>query len=290
VRRACIDIGSNTTRLLVADCDGPRLLEVHQERSFTHVGRDLRGDGTIGPAKIDEVCEVVAAQLRSARDLGAVAVRCVATASIRRAGNGEQLARAIRASCEGLSVEILSGEAEARLAFIGVAAMLDQRPPAPLCVVDVGGGSCELVVGEAPSSVAWWVSLPLGSGDLATQLRGDPPSAAELSDARRRANALLADLHPPAPALAVAVSGGATSLRRLAGPVLDAAAFDRALHVLATNPAHDLVRRFSLDVERVRLLAAGITILRAASELLGLPLLVGRGGLREGILLSAAPD
>jgi exopolyphosphatase/guanosine-5'-triphosphate,3'-diphosphate pyrophosphatase len=289
VRRACIDIGSNTTRLLVADCEGVELEEVHQERAFTQIGRDLREDGTIGPEKIAEVCRVVCEQLRTAHRLGAGEVRCVATASIRRAANGAELAAEVGARCGGLSVEILSGEAEARLAFIGVARTLPTEPPAPLGVVDVGGGSCELVVGDAPGSVIWWASLPIGTVELADELRGDPPSSAELAHARRRAQDMLSSLRPPQPALAVAVGGSATSLPRLAGPVLDEAAFERALDVLACSRADELVRQFALDVERARLLPAGVTILRAVSELLGMPLLIGRGGLREGVLLSAPP-
>ena len=70
MRRACIDIGSNTTRLLVAECDGEHLLEIHQERAFTRISRGLREDGTISAAKIAEVVETVAEQLRLARELG----------------------------------------------------------------------------------------------------------------------------------------------------------------------------------------------------------------------------
>ena len=69
MRRACIDIGSNTTRLLVADCDADGLVEIHQERAFTHVRRALTPGADIGAAKIDEVVAVVAAQIRKARDL-----------------------------------------------------------------------------------------------------------------------------------------------------------------------------------------------------------------------------
>jgi exopolyphosphatase/guanosine-5'-triphosphate,3'-diphosphate pyrophosphatase len=291
VRRACIDIGSNTTRLLVAECEGPQLTEVHQERSFTHVGRALGADGAIAAAKIAEVCAVVASQLHTANELGAAEVYCVATASIRRSRNGEQLAHEVARRCAGLRVEILSGEAEARLAFIGAAAGLGSPPPGPLAVVDVGGGSCEIVVGRAPDTVTWWDSLPFGSGDLAPRLAGDPPSSEELSSAHRYASEALDGLHPPAPgpALAVAVGGSATSLRRFAGPLLDAHAFERALRVLSTNRAAELARRFELDVERVRLLPAAVTLLRAVSELLGLELLVGRGGLREGVLLRGGP-
>src|SRR5436305_717757 len=140
VRRACIDIGSNTTRLLVADGDGQALREVHQERAFTRIGRGLQAGGTIAPAKLAEVVEVVRAQLGSARALGAEEVRAVATAAIRRAGNGADLVSAIANDC-GLTVEILSGEEEARLAFLGAGRSLAQPPSGELGVVDVGGGS-----------------------------------------------------------------------------------------------------------------------------------------------------
>ena len=151
VRRACIDIGSNTTRLLVADCDGERLVEVHQERAFTHVRRALTPGGQIHSAKIAEVVAVVGAQLKRAHDLGAVDVRGVATAAVRRAGNRDALVDAVRASC-GLEVAVLSGDDEARLAFSGAARTLGYVPSGPLGVVDVGGGSSELVVGTVVSS------------------------------------------------------------------------------------------------------------------------------------------
>ena len=290
MRRACIDIGSNTTRLLVADCRGPMLVELHQERSFTQIGRALLGDGTIGPEKIDEVCGVVAEQLESARRLGAVEIRCVATASIRRAANGAELVEAIRRACGGLGVEILSGEREAHLAFIGVARTAEFELPRSLAVVDVGGGSSELVIGEPPETVNWWVSMPIGSGDIAAEfLRTDPPARGDIDAARRRVAELLAEIRPPQVDAAVAVGGSATSLHRLVGPVLDAPAFVRSLELLAHTCAADVASRFALDIERVRLLPAGITILHAISESLGAPLVIGRGGIREGVLLVGKP-
>ncbi len=287
MRRACIDIGSNTTRLLVADCAGPTLLEVHQERSFTQIGRTLGSDRTIGSEKIDEVCGVVAAQLESARRFGALEVDCVATASIRRAANGARLVEEIRRVCGGLNVEILSEEREARLAFIGVARTAELELPSSLAVVDVGGGSSELVIGAPPDTVKWWVSLPIGSGDVAAEfLLSDPPSRDDIDAARCRVAELLAELAPPQIDSAVAVGGSATSLHRLVGPVLDEAAFVRSLDLLAHTCAADVASLFALDIERVRLLPAGITILHAVSELLGVPLVIGRGGIREGVLLS----
>jgi exopolyphosphatase / guanosine-5'-triphosphate,3'-diphosphate pyrophosphatase len=288
LRRACIDIGSNTTRLLVAECDAERLLEIHQERAFTLVGRGLLKDGTIAAAKIAEVVDVVSAQLRTAAELGALDVRGVATAAIRRAGNGTELAAAVRKSC-GLGIEILSAQEEARLAFIGAARTLGHVPEGELGVVDVGGGSSELVVGTAPDRVNWCASFEVGSGDLAEAcLRSDPPSEAELSDARARVVSALEGLTVPRPAEAVAVGGSAASLRRLAGPLLDPEAFARSLGLLAAERAIDIARRFALDLDRVRLLPAGLLILQAASERFGAALQVGRGGLREGVLLEAS--
>jgi exopolyphosphatase/guanosine-5'-triphosphate,3'-diphosphate pyrophosphatase len=287
VRRACIDIGSNTTRLLVADCDGERLLEVHQERVFTHVRRGLTGNEEIAADKIAEVATVVAAQVNMARDLGAADVRGVATAAVRRAGNRDALLAAVHRAC-GLEVQILSAEDEARLAFAGAARTLGYDPAGPLGVVDAGGGSCELVVGTVPDQVTWFASFELGSGVVADEcLRSDPPTAEDLARARARVREVLNGIAPPATTRVVAVGGSATSLRRIAGPVLDAGAFHRVLSLLSGAPAVDVARRFSLDEDRARLLPGGLLILEAAAELFAAPLEVANGGLREGLLLEA---
>ena len=287
MRRACIDIGSNTTRLLVAECEAEQLHEVHQDRAFTRIGRGIASDGTIEETKIAEVVEVVTAQLALALELGSSEVLGVATAAIRRAANGIELVRAIESAC-GLTVRILSGEEEARLAFVGAAGTLGHRPTGMLGVVDVGGGSSEIVVGTAPRKVGWWFSFAIGSGDLADEyLRSDPPLATELAAARARVASALAGMEVPPPAEAVAVGGSATSLRRFAGSRLDAGAFERSFGLLAAERAVEVARRFALDLERVRLLPAGLLILEAASNLLGTALEIGRGGIREGVLLDA---
>ena len=288
MRRACIDIGSNTTRLLVADCDAERLVEIHQERSFTHVRRALTPGAESGAEKIDEVVAVVAAQIRKARDLGAGDVLGVATAAVRQARNRDALLSALREAC-GIEVAILAPEDEARLAFTGAARTLGHVPSGPLGVVDVGGGSCELVVGTVPDEVTWFASSELGSGELADDcLRSDPPTPAELDLARARVSDALHAVRPPRAATVVAVGGSATSLRRIAGPVLDAAAFERVLSVLAASRAVEVAQRFELDPDRVRLLPAGLLILQAASERFGAPLEIAHGGLREGVLLEAS--
>ncbi|MDQ6816865.1 MAG: hypothetical protein M3018_05585, partial [Actinomycetota bacterium] len=235
MRRACIDIGSNTTRLLVADCGGERLLEVHQDRAFTHIRRGIQPDGTVAVSKLEEVAAVVCEQLRRARALGAQEVCGVATAAIRRAGNASALLELIRVSC-GLAIEVLSEREEARLAFVGAARTLQHTPAGELGVVDVGGGSSEMVVGTAPDRVSWSTSFGVGSGDLADGcLHSDPPSRSELAEARRRVAAALEGIEVPRPAEAVAVGGSAASLRRLVGPRLDREAFRRSLRLLASE-------------------------------------------------------
>jgi exopolyphosphatase/guanosine-5'-triphosphate,3'-diphosphate pyrophosphatase len=287
LRRACIDIGSNTTRLLVADCEGAGLIECRQERVFTLIGRSIDASGAIPDEKLREVLAAVVAQQAIARELGAVEVRCVATAGIRRAANGDALVQLVRDACGGLELEILTGAEEARLAFIGAAWSVGAGNESGLGVVDAGGGSSELVVGDAPAAVRWWVSMPLGSGDITARwLHSDPPTSAEIEQAKRHTREFFADVQPPPDVgRLVAVGGSATSVRLLAGSVLDLDVLDHLLDAAQRLGAVDFARKFGIDVQRARLLSGGLLILRAVSELFAAPLEIGRGGLREGLLL-----
>jgi exopolyphosphatase / guanosine-5'-triphosphate,3'-diphosphate pyrophosphatase len=288
VRRACIDIGSNTTRLLVADVDEGHLREVHQERVFTRISRGLLTGGWISEAKLAEVADVVAEQLRVARALGATDVIALATAAIRRASNRDELSGALRTSC-GLEITVLTEQEEARLAFIGAVRTIEGSPNGALGVIDVGGGSSELAVGRAPNRVEWSSSVAVGSGDVADAfLHSDPPSPGELGRARQHVVRAFTGIEAPPTCLAVAVGGSATSLRRLAGELLDDAVFSRTLELLGSTNGDEVARRFGLDRERVRLLPGGLLILQAAAQRFGADLKIGYGGLREGALLEAA--
>ncbi len=287
MRRACIDIGSNTTRLLVADSGGGGLREVHQERVFTRISRGLLLGGGISEDKVAEVATVVAGQLRVAQALGATDVVALATAAIRRASNREELSAAVRAAC-GLEITVLTEQEEARLAFIGAARAFKKTPAGALGVVDVGGGSSELIVGRVPNSIDWSRSVAVGSGDLADAfLHSDPPSPSELGRARRHVDQAFRGIRIPPTSLTVAVGGSATSLRRLAGGILDDAVFRETLKLLGSTTGAEVARRFGLDRERVRLLPGGLLILQAAAERFGTDLQIGYGGLREGALLEA---
>ena len=282
-RCACIDIGSNTTRLLVAEDDGPRLRSLVSERAFTHLG--ATGAGEVGPQKIAEVAAIVARQLRLAEELGVGSVRVIATAAVRQAMDRRALAAAIDARC-GATLEILTGEDEARLAFAGAIGTLAEPPAGLLGVVDVGGGSTELVVGTAVDGVVWSVSLALGSSRLThADLRSDPPAPEEIDRVRAKLASAFSQIDAPQPAAAYAVGGSATSMRRLMGATLDHDALERALRQLVGRPSAEAAARLGLNVERARLLPAGILLLDAASRALGAPLLLAGGGLREGVVL-----
>jgi exopolyphosphatase / guanosine-5'-triphosphate,3'-diphosphate pyrophosphatase len=284
----CIDIGTNTTRVLVAEARDGRLTEVLQRRAFTRLGRGLGPGHAIPEDRIAETAEVVSAQHALAREAGASPIRTVATAVIRRAANAVEFCAAIRRHC-GVDVTVLDGAEEARLAFLGATRTLGRVPAGRLAVVDVGGGSTEIAAGTVAGGVEWSTSLPVGSGMLADRFLGaDPPTDDDLAAARGYAWLSLDGVDLPPVDSAVAVGGSAASLRRLVGPVLDHAALDRALAVLQQAPAAEVAARYHLEEQRVRLLPAGLIALGAAGAALDQPLLIGNGGLREGILLDIA--
>jgi exopolyphosphatase/guanosine-5'-triphosphate,3'-diphosphate pyrophosphatase len=290
MRCACIDVGTNTTRLLVAEPDGRGgVREVLARRAFTRLGAGRAPGGALDPRRVAATSAEVARQVLEARATGAGAVQVVATAAIRDAANGAAACAAIGAAA-GLEVRVLSGEDEARLAFRGATSALGSGGTAaagrPVAVVDVGGGSTEVVCGSAESGPVWLRSLSLGSATMTERwVTGDPPTPAELADLRAAAAAAFARLEAPAPSAAYAVGGAATSLRRLVGQDLGAAALARGLELVCAAPTAHTARRHTLHPLRVRMLPAALVLLEAAGAALAAPLRSGSGGLREGLML-----
>src|SRR4051794_39461903 len=284
----CVDIGSNTTRVLVAEVTPHGVREVLQRRAFTRLGHALASGGPIPRAKLDEVARVVAEQHALARAAGVQAVRVVATAAIRGAPDRDELVHALCRAAGG-GVDVLAGEPEARLASLGATRTLGRPLSGAVGVVDVGGGSTELAVGTMAAGVEWWESFHVGSGTLAALHAGaDPPTGEHVAAGRGHAAPGLAGAVPPPVATAVAVGGSAASLRTVVGSVLDSGSLRRALDALCAAPALDVARCYGLEVERVKLLPAGLLALEAAGRCLDSPLEIGHGGLREGVLLELA--
>jgi len=282
---AAIDIGSNTTRVLVAEPDEGQLRKVMEQRAYTQIGRDTKPGGKISDEKVAEVADVVATQVRLADELGAEAIRIVATAAIREAKNGEKAAKEI-GRLAGLPVEILSDQEEGRLAFLGATKTLGHPVDGEIGVVDVGGGSSEIILGSFAEGVHEVHSFKIGSGALAEDfLKSDPPGPAEIRALRDHIAEFFEGVEIRHPAQAVAVGGSATSLRRLVGAVLEYETLERGIRVLTSDPAAEVAKRFELDPRRVEILASGVLILEQISQLLGQPLQIGKGGLREGVIL-----
>jgi exopolyphosphatase/guanosine-5'-triphosphate,3'-diphosphate pyrophosphatase len=288
MRCACIDIGSTTTRLLVADVAGGRLREIRSDRVFLRLGRDAEPGAAIRPDAVERLADTVAAQAALARALKAERLRAVATAALRSAANRDAIVHRI-ASAARVRIDVLSPDEEARLAFLGATQMLERPPLGSVGVADIGGGSSELIVGTAGGGPWWTASLPLGSGLLALRhFVSDPPGPDELAAARHEARSAFGALAPPRPPQALAVGGSATSLYRLCGPVLSVEALERALERLLAAPAANVARDLGLHPERVRILPAGLLLLREAATAFGCALAIAPGGLREGVLLRQA--
>ncbi|MHB8682066.1 MAG: Ppx/GppA phosphatase family protein, partial [Acidimicrobiales bacterium] len=179
-RVAALDCGTNSTRLLAVDGDGTVLA---REMRITRLGEGVDETGRLSPAAIDRTIGVLAAYRAQMDDLGVERGRLVATSAARDAANATVFLRAA-AEATGLEPEILSGDDEGRLSFAGATANLPAGLPSdePVLVVDIGGGSTELVVGrpDAPTG-SRAMSLDVGCVRISERfLAGDPPTAPEL--------------------------------------------------------------------------------------------------------------
>ena len=219
----CIDIGTNTTRVLVAEAHdgtphrGPAAARVHAAGP-----RAVAPAATIPAARIAETASVVAEQVALARQAGAAAIRTVATAVIRSAANRDEFCAAMRRH-GGVEVSVLDGEEEARLAFLGATRTLGRPLDGRIAVVDVGGGSSEIADrhGRRRRRVVALVQRRLrlpGRRALRAATRRRRPSSTRSATASR---GMLARIAPPPVDTAVAVGGSAASLRRLVGEELD---------------------------------------------------------------------
>jgi exopolyphosphatase / guanosine-5'-triphosphate,3'-diphosphate pyrophosphatase len=282
---AAIDIGSNTTRVLVAEPQEGQLRKVLEQRAYTRIDKASKRKGKIVPEKIAELADVVDTQVRLAQEMEAEAIRVVATAAIREAKNTSEVVAEI-SRVSGLPVDVLTDQEEGRLAFLGASKTLGHPVEGELAVVDVGGGSSEIVFGSVDAGVREVLSFKIGSGALSEDfLANDPPSAGEIRSLRDHISDFFEDVDVAHPDQAVAVGGSATSLRTLVGAVLEYETLERAVRVLSSDPIIEVAKRFELDPRRVRILPAGVLLLEKLSELLGQPLQIGKGGLREGVIL-----
>lgn len=251
--RAAVDVGTNSVRLLVVDEEGRPLA---REMAITRLGRAVDRTGRLDDASLRHTLQV----LRGYRDLWEGLgvdgrdgrVRIAATSAVRDATDRDRFFAGVR-DLTGVEVEVLSGEREAVLTFLGATSGVPVEPPC--AVLDIGGGSTELVVGDRHGAVAGSVSLQLGSVRLTERvLASDPPTAGEVEAARQEAAGQLATADTTLAGQGAAVAGAAF-LVGVAGTVTTLAALHLGLEeydgeaVHATRlpgaAVHDLVERLA---------------------------------------------
>ena len=269
VRRAVIDVGTNSVKLLVADVAGRQVIPVHEESKQTRLGQGFYETQLLQPESIARTARAVAILADNARALHPATLRVVATSAARDAKNPDDLAAAIRASTN-LRTEIISGEQEAEWSFQGVttAARFAQTS---LLILDVGGGSTEFIVGRGQHQHLA-CSFPLGTVRLLEKFpHGDPPAATEFAachdwvvsflskEVRPHLEDVLHSDSLPGPLLLVGTGGSATILARME---LRQAHFDR-----------EAIENVHLSVDRIKHLRAHLWSLPLAQrqEIPGLP-------------------
>lgn len=181
-RVAAIDCGTNTIRLLVADVEGGALVEVERDAVIVRLGQGVDRTGELAPDALERTFAQTREYAARCDDLGVDAVRFVATSATRDARNREAFVAGVRAAI-GVDPEVVSGDEEAALSFRGAVGALGASRPGPFLVVDLGGGSTELVLGDGAPAASW--SMDIGSVRLTERhLRTDPPTDDEVAAAR----------------------------------------------------------------------------------------------------------
>ena len=276
-------MGTNSTRLLVADVDDGRVRELERRSTVTRLGRGVDTSGQLSTEAIEDVCAAVASYIEIYEGLGAERVRAIATSAVRDASNGAMFQAELRERF-ALDAEILDGAEEARLTYIGAYA---ERPPAAkTMVVDIGGGSTELVIGDGPE-VGFYASLQAGTvRHTERHILHDPPEAAELEELAGDVHHLIDEaLEGEALAQAnfgIGVAGTPTSLAAIDqaldpydpelvhGYRLSLGSIQRMLSQLAAKPLAERVQVPGLHEGRAPTIVAGVIILIQVMRTFGL--------------------
>jgi exopolyphosphatase/pppGpp-phosphohydrolase len=281
---AVVDVGSNTVRLLVSG-DGGELLSL---RERLRLGESVEQHGLIPESTLADLAACVERFAAAARAEGAQALEVLVTSPGRQASNGHELGQVLGTAARA-PVRILSSQEEGRLAFVGAIDASNATGRKRVAVVDVGGGSAQVVAGSRREGPDWFRSIDLGSLRLTSRLlSGDPPGAAAVARARAEVARNLDSFTPPVVGSAFAVGGSARALRRLYGSRLGGGELTEAVEILTFTPGSELSERFGVSLARAATLAAGAVILEALQARLEVPLKVSRTGLRHGALLELA--
>ncbi|HUR77496.1 MAG TPA: Ppx/GppA phosphatase family protein [Acidimicrobiales bacterium] len=294
---AAIDCGTHSTRLLISD--GTRAIERHM--AFTRLGQGVDASRSLTPDAIARVVAALEGYRNLMDDHDVTKVRMVATSAARDATNRDEFFEAARAAV-GVAPELLSGDEEAALSFAGATSQLDPRD-GPFLVVDIGGGSTELIVGSTTPEAAR--SIDMGSVRLTEQLlKGDPPRPEELSNAVGFVRDELEEARLQLPALKegrrlVGLAGTVTTFAAIEQGlqaydrdkihhfVLTKAAAEDVFRTLATEALADRVHNPGLERERADVIVGGAVILVCVMRVFGFQeCLVSEADILDGLVAS----
>ncbi len=302
MRTSILDLGSNSFHVLVADLDGRTVSPVMRQREMLHLGRVVAQHGTIPPEHRVLAVDTVAHLTGLAQRVGAQDHLAVATSALRDADNGAAVIRDL-SEAAGTPVRVLDGTTEARLAYLGVRAAVAVRSE-PVLVLDLGGGSLELAIGEG-DRVVWSASTRLGASRLSALVTRDP---IRKRDVRTLMEQVDQDIDPLVdavrsrdPRTTIAVGGTVRALARIAA--VDGAVWlpatlnqfrvsrDELTRLRDALVERDLDGRLSVPGMKERradhLHVAAVVLVRVLEQLGVSDVTVSDWGLREGILLDA---
>lgn len=285
-RVAVVDIGTNSTRLLIADVDGGRVTsELERESIVTRLGAGVDANGTLRDDAIERVHEALEGYAKRIKRRNADVALAVLTSAVRDASNGGDFAQTVRERF-GLEPHVLSGDEEARLTFLGATSERDPSDSTRTLVIDIGGGSTELVIGTGHEA-EFHVSNQAGVvRQTERHLPSDPPKQPELEALAEDVRTILQQGVPEDQRREVehgiAVAGTATSLAAIAqklepydpakvqGYVLDKRECESLLEMLASLPVAERREVPGLHPDRAPTIVAGVVILVQVLELFGL--------------------
>jgi len=280
---AVIDIGSNSTRLLIAAVADGRVTEVERQSRVTRLGRGVDLSGQLSAEATEAACGAIADYVAICRETEVDHIEAIATSAVRDASNGSAFVAELRERF-ALSARVLDGEEEARLTYLG--ATCEQRPIEPTLVIDIGGGSTELIVGRG-DEISFHTSLQAGVVRHSERhITNDPPETTELEalagDVRGLIEGAIADQPNARAAAGIAVAGTPTSLasieiglepydpKQVHGHTLTLTSIQRQLSKLASAPLSKRAEIVGMHPDRAPNIVAGVVILVEAMRAFGL--------------------
>jgi exopolyphosphatase/guanosine-5'-triphosphate,3'-diphosphate pyrophosphatase len=282
-RVAVVDIGSNSTRLLIAEVWGGRVSEVERQSRVTRLGRGVDLSGQLSAEAIEAACGAIADYVAICREAGVERIEAIATSAVRDASNGSAFVAELRERF-ALAARVLDGEEEARLTYLG--ATCEHVPREPTLVIDIGGGSTELIVGTG-EEISFHASLQAGVvRHTERHITADPPTTAELEalagDVRLLVENAIAGKPGATASAGIAVAGTPTSLasieigletydpKQVHGHTLTLASIQRQLSQLASAPLSKRAGITGLHPDRAPNIVAGVVILVEGMRAFGL--------------------